>query len=112
MTQKAPMMKPLTADEIRAQHELNGARHANTKLIMYALDQLKPGDERTNVEKLAALTLEREEIVVALRIFAANCGVAREWREDRSLVELIDEIAKAVADREGVPKATPEKSKR
>ena len=36
MTQKAPQ-KPLTADDIRAQHEINGARRANTNLLVYAL---------------------------------------------------------------------------
>lgn len=106
MTQKAPMNKPVTADETRAQHEINGARRANANLIAYALEQIKPGDERTNVEKVAALTLEREQAVAALRRLASQCGADGEWKEG-PLVEMIDGIAKAI----GESKA-PEKSKR
>lgn len=105
MTQKA-MQKPLTADDIRAQHEINGARRANTNLLMYALEQLKSGDERSNVEKLASMTLEREQAVTALRRLAESCGADDEWKDGLSLIEIIDGISKAI------PKAPPEKSKR
>jgi hypothetical protein len=107
MTQKAPMTKPLTADEIRAQHEINGARRANTNLLAYALEQLKPGDDRTNMEKLAAMTLEREKAVTSLRRLAEQYGES-EWTEDLSLPEIID---KHIALPISVAKA-PEKSKR
>jgi hypothetical protein len=109
MTEKAPMPKPLTADEIRAQHEINGARHANTRLLAYALEQLKPGDERTNVEKLGAMTLEREQAVTSLRRLAEQYGES-EWREGLSLPEIIDKhIALPISV---LLAKTPEKSKR
>jgi hypothetical protein len=118
MTQKAPMSKPLTADEIRAQHEINGARRANANLIAYALEQLKPGDERTNLEKLAALTLERERIFAALRRLAMSCGADGEWKEGLSPSDIIEDIEKVVISGppfgrvgEEVPK-TQEKAKR
>lgn len=108
MTQKAPQ-RPITADEIRAQHEINGARRANTNLLMYALEQLKSGDDRSNVEKLAAATLEREQAVTALRHLAESYGVSIlvERNDGRSLGEIIEELTKAIVE----PKA-PEKSKR
>jgi hypothetical protein len=108
MTEKA-QQKPITADEIRAQHEINGARRANTNLLAYVLAELKPGDERTNVEKLAAMALEREEAVASLRHLAEihGAGVLVERNVGRSLGEIIEELAKAI----GEPRA-PEKSKR
>lgn len=109
MTQKAPMSKPLTADELRAQHEINGARRANTNLLAYALEQLKSGDDRSNVEKLAAMTLEREEAVSALRRFAEPYGES-EWPEGLSLPEIIDKhIALPISV---LLAKAPEKSKR
>jgi hypothetical protein len=109
MTQKAPMSKPLTADEIRSQHEINGARRANTNLIAYALEQLKPGDDRTNVEKLAAMTLEREQAVAGLRRLAEHYGES-EWPEGLSLPEIIDKhIALPISV---LLAKAPEKSKR
>jgi hypothetical protein len=109
MTQKAPMQRPLTADEIRAQHEINGARRANTNLIAYALEQLKPGDDRTNVEKLAAMTLEREQAVDGLRRLADRYGDG-EWPEGLALPEIIDKYI-ALPISVLLAKA-PEKSKR
>ncbi len=124
MTQKAPQ-KPLTADDIRAQHEINGARRANANLLAYVLDQLKPGDERTNMEKLAAMTLEREQAVTALRRLAAEHYGESEWPDSLSLPEIIDKhIAlplsvllakpeeKAAALRNYAEKSGPEKAKR
>jgi len=109
MTQKAPMPKPLTADEIRAQHEINGARRANTNLLAYALEQLKSGDDRSNVEKLAAMTLEREQAVTALRRLAAQYGES-EWSESLSLPEILDKhIALPISV---LLAKAPEKSKR
>lgn len=109
MTQKAPMSRPPTADEIRAQHEINGARRANTNLIAYALEQLKPGDDRTNVEKLAAMTLEREQTVTALRRLAEQYGES-EWPEGLALPEIIDKhIALPISV---LLAKAPEKSKR
>ncbi len=109
MTQKAPMPKPLSADEIRAQHEINGARRANTNLLAYAIEQLKPGDERTNVEKVAAMTLEREQTVQALRRLAEQYGES-EWTEGLSLPEIVDKhIALPISV---LLAKAPEKSKR
>src|SRR5262245_15786921 len=82
MTQKAPITKPPTVDEIRAQHEINGARRANTNLIVYALEQLKPGDDRTNVEKLAEMKVEREQAIEALRRLADQLYGEHEWPVD------------------------------
>lgn len=89
MTQKAPMQKPLTTDEIRAQHEINGARRANTDLIAYALTKLHPGDERTNAERVAALTLEREQAIASLQRLAELSGMPA-WPDGLSLPEIID----------------------
>lgn len=108
MTQKAPMSKPLTADEIRAQHEINGARRANTHLLAHVLEQLKPGDDRTNVEKLAAMTLEREQAVTSLRRLAEQYG-GSEWADSLSLPEIID---KHIALPISLLAKAPEKSKR
>ena len=108
MTQKA-MQKPITADDIRAQHEINGARRANTNLLMYALEQLKSGDERSNVEKLAAMTLEREQAVTSLRRLAEQYGES-DWPESLSLPEIIDKhIALPISV---LLTKAPEKSKR
>ncbi|HMI84845.1 MAG TPA: hypothetical protein VK550_12180 [Polyangiaceae bacterium] len=120
MTQKAPMPKPLTADEIRAQHEINGARRANTNLLAYALEQLKSGDDRgSNLEKLAAMTLEREKAVIALRRLAELYGES-EWPEGLSLPEIIDKhialpiaaLLAAASERPDMVAKAPEKSKR
>lgn len=109
MTQKAPMPKPLTPEEIRALHEINGARRANTNLLAYALEQLRPGDDRSNVEKLAAMTLEREQAVTALRGLADHYGES-EWSEGLSLPEIIDKhIALPISV---LLAKAPEKSKR
>lgn len=109
-TQKTPSGKPITADEIRAQHEINGARRANANLIAYALEQLKPGDDRTNVEKLAALTLEREQTVTALRRLAEQYGGESEWAEGLSVPQIIDQhIALPISV---LLAKAPEKSKR
>jgi hypothetical protein len=109
MTQKAPMPKPITADEIRAQHETNGARRAHTHLLAYALEQLKPGDDRTNVEKLAAMTLEREQALTSLRRLAEQYGES-EWAEGLLLPEIIDKhIALPISV---LLAKAPEKSKR
>jgi hypothetical protein len=109
MTQKAPMSKPITADEIRAQHEINGARRANTNLLAYALEQLKSGDDRSNVEKLAAMTLEREHAVTSLRRLAEQYGES-EWADGLSLPEIIDQhIALPISV---LLAKAPEKSKR
>jgi hypothetical protein len=89
MTEKAPMSKPLTADEIRAQHEINGARRANINLIAYALEQLKPGDDRSNVERLAAMTLERDRAIAALRRLSDAYAVS-DWADSLPLAEIID----------------------
>jgi hypothetical protein len=103
------MPKPLSADEIRAQHEINGARRANTNLLAYAIEQLKPGDERTNVEKVAAMTLEREQTVQALRRLAEQYGES-EWTEGLSLPEIVDKhIALPISV---LLAKAPEKSKR
>lgn len=108
MTEKA-QQKPITADEIRAQHEINGARRANTNLLAYLLAELKPGDERTNVEKLAAMALEREEAVAALRRFAESYGES-DWPASLSLPEIIDKhIALPISV---LLAKAPEKSKR
>lgn len=116
MTPRVPITKP---DEIRAQHEINGARHANIKLLAYALEQLRPGDDRSNVEKLAAMTIEREQAVTSLRRLAEQYGES-EWPEGLSLSEIIDKhialpisvlLAAAGERPDMVPKA-PEKSKR
>lgn len=110
MTQKAPtMQKPPTADDIRAQHEINGARRANANLLAYVLDQLKPGDERTNMEKLAAMTLEREQAVTALRRLAEHYGES-DWPDSLALPEIIDNhIALPISV---LLAKAPEKSKR
>lgn len=109
MTQKAPMSKPLTADEIRAQHEVNGARRANTNLLAYALEQLKTGDERSNVEKLAAMTLEREAAITGLRRLAEHYGDS-DWPEGLALPEIIEKhIALPISV---LLAKAPEKSKR
>jgi len=110
MTEKA-MQKPMTADEIRAQHEINGARRANTNLLVYALEQLKSGDDRSNVEKLAAMTLEREEAVASLRRLAEQHGGESGWPESLSLPEIIDKhIALPISVL--LAAKAPEKSKR
>jgi hypothetical protein len=115
MTQKAPMSKPLTVDEIRAQHEINGARRANADLIAYALDRLKPGEERSNVERLAAITLEREQTITALRRLAEQYV---EYFDDKweglSVPEIIEKhIALPIsAILAKAPEKSPEKSKR
>lgn len=109
MTEKAQQQKPMTADELRAQHELTGARRANTNLLAYAMGQLKPGDERTTIEKLAAMTLEREEAVAALRRLAEQYG-GSDWAETLSLSEIIDKhIALPISV---LLAKAPEKSKR
>lgn len=123
MTQKA-MQRPITADELRAQHEINGARRANTNLLVYALEQLKSGDERSNVEKLAAMTLEREQAVTSLRRLAEQYGES-DWPDGLALPEIIDKhIAlplsvllakpeeKTAALRNYAEKTGPEKAKR
>lgn len=90
MTEKAPMPKPITADEIRAKHEINGARRALTNLIVYALEELKPSDGQSNVEKLAAMTIERERAISAIRRITELDGEETDWSDDLPLAEIIE----------------------
>lgn len=116
-----PTPKPPTLDEIKERAYLEGARLALANVMMFAIREMMPGDERTNLQRLAVLVAERERAVAMLRRVCEEFG-DNDWPDTLDLSDIIEKhLARSIAELVQPPPAgrvvegtgaSPEKPKR